>query len=623
MTMPTVFPYLFPVLLAVSSLGWGRLILAPLRLRFAGFSESFSVRALAGLGTLILILLFAGLAGYFYPAVLWSVLALGALAAVLPHPGLPMPKNPFRNMRSSVLFSGLLGVLTVVTVAAAFARLRIPVSTADELSYHLYLPKLFLMKHRIFYWPYHVNSAFPLGVEILHAYGVSLGNDFAAKSVHFLFGLLTSFSLYALAKGLPGFPALWPALLWLTVPCVSHQMGLANNDLALTAFLAGAYLALFRWRGSKKEEYRWLVVAGLLSGFAMGVKYLAVFAVAIQLLLISAWSLSSAEGTKRLPAVWLAFLFPLAVSSGVWYARSFLDTGNPFYPYLTSFFGGRGLDNPMGLEGKGMGKDVWALISLPWNATFHPERFGGLSNQWGPLFLAFLPWIFWVERRDSSWVNALSVAGLSTLAWFYAKQNLRFLLPASPFWVLAVCVITERLRRGKAWLALIASFFLLVFAGLHGAIAVYQLRDSHRVVLGRETREAYLLRHEPSFGASLLVNREALSGPVKMLSEEHRAYYFNAEVVRERAYRRLTHYDEIFATRREAFFDNLRAEGFTHVLVKGEGNNPPESFLAAAMAQLAGPAGWAGPASPRGHSPLDQAGPRLSGRSGPYLLYKL
>jgi hypothetical protein len=556
-------------LLLYSAMGWGKGVLGWFRWEFRSRAESFVMSTLVGFGVIAFALLAFGLAGLFYPALLWAVLLAGGIFALM------RGVNPFHSGTLSESweqwkkldhYTRALVVLCVVILVITVLKLRLPPTTADELSYHLSLPKTFLLKHSVFYWPYHVNSVFPLLTELLYTYGVMLSSAAAFKGIHFIFGILIGVSIYGMAREFfPGLRASWPVALFFAIPIVNHQMALANNDLALTAFLVGAYWALFRW--TEKKESRWLGLAGALSGLAMGVKYLALFAVAVQLLLILTESVRSQSGFRKTAVSLFLFSVFILIVGAVWYARSYFHTGNPIHPYLTSFFGGHGVENPLQLEGKGFGKDWKALLLLPWNATFHPEVFGGVSNQWGPIFLAFLPWSLWVPPKERGWWNSCFVAGLTFLLWFYSKQNLRFLLPALPFFSLIVVKTFEALRRKGEGVRWAANCFFLLFMGLYMAIPVYQLREAYPLIFGRESEEHYLSKRVGSFEVARFLNEEGKGKRIKILSQDQWAYFFDGEVVREKTYRMLSKYDTTFQGREREFYETLLNEDFTHLLI--------------------------------------------------------
>lgn len=574
-----ILALLFPLILFLSAWGWGRSLLKFFRFSFTDRSDSITFSSLLGLGTLGNLLLVFGVTHLFYPGLLWGLLACGVILSFLWlwESGGRDFKLKKRGGFGKDNFSTLYGGAVLLILVFTFLRLRVPAVVGDELSYHLYLPKMFLLKHQVFFWPYHVNSVFPLLIELLYSYGVNLGSEFAAKSVHFLFGILTSFSLYSLSRDILKKPSPgWAGMLFLTVPIVSHQMGIAKNDLALTAFVTAGYACLFHWNSEKKNS--WLVLAGVFSGFSMGVKYLGLFWMSVQLVLVTGLGLSQGKSFKKILGFLFLFVGPILGVSSVWYLRSYLYTGNPIYPYLTSWFGGVGLENSLQLEGKGFGKDIAAFFLLPFHATFKPEAFGGLSNQWGPLFLGFLPWLYKVKPRTREWKAVLIITLLSTLLWFLSKQNLRFLLPVLPFFCLIVVGALRALQESDVDFKRWASGFFLLGILLHLGVLVFQFRDDYRVVLGLEGREDYLRRKVPVYEVAEFLNHEKRRS-FKVLSSEHRVYYFNGEVVREKAYRRLHHYDKPSKNRGREWYQKFLEEGFTHLLVARSSEEPAENPL--------------------------------------------
>lgn len=572
------FSFIFPALFLFSALGWGRALAGVVRFKFEDSVESFALQALVGMGVTGYLLFFLGVPGLFYPIVIGAI-PLTGLLLILRYPIRIKPEfspkiQAFLGDRFSLAFS----VLALVALGAALLRLNVPAATSDEVSYHLYLPKIFLLRHEIFFWPYHVNSAFPQLGDLLYTFGVILRQPVAYKGVHFIFGFLTALSLYGISRTvLPKIPAWWAPFVFLSTPIVTHQMALANNDLMLTAYLTGSYLCLFRW--AKEKQAPWLALAGALSGFALGVKYLAVLALMVQVIFILVEGMASKMRPVRVFRALALFSFFALMISAVWYWRSFRYTGNPIYPYLTGLFGGVGLENPLSLEGKGFGKDWKALLLLSWNMTFSPQAFGGTGNQWGPLYLAFLPWVFLIRRKNRTVKLILFITAATLLLWFYAKQNLRFLLPGLPFFCLLAVLVLDFFRRKERGLSYLASGAFLFFLFLHAGIALFPLRQNYRVALGLERQANYLRRTEPSYGPAEFLNQKSGARTFKILSQEHRAFYFEGEVVRERAYRRLTHYPEKYKGRERDFYRGLINEGFTHLLIQKSKAAEPVDLL--------------------------------------------
>jgi len=194
----------------------------------------------------------------------------------------------------------------------------------------------------------------------------------------------------------------------------------------------------------------------------------------------------------------------------------------------------------------------------------HPERFGGRGHQLGVLFLAAVPGVLIVRRLRG--LGILLAVGLvySTL-WYLSRQNVRFLLPAVPLLSVAAVWVWIEMRRFPRPARLVAGAALAAILDAHAAIPLVRCGDQLAVAIGLESREDYLLRHEPTWQAAVVSNR--LFGPeARLLSQDYRAFYFQCHVIRENAYRRLTRYDEKIVEPAD-FSRVLRRAGFTHLLL--------------------------------------------------------
>jgi hypothetical protein len=89
--------------------------------------------------------------------------------------------------------------------------------------------------------------------------------------------------------------------------------------------------------------------------------------------------------------------------------------------------------------------------------------------------------------------------------------------------------------------------------------------DRLAVACDWESREHYLARCEPTWQAADLLNHLAQPGD-RVLSQDHRAFYFNCPFTREDLYRRRTGYDKQI-TDPLKFSQHLRILGFTYLLL--------------------------------------------------------
>jgi hypothetical protein len=107
-----------------------------------------------------------------------------------------------------------------------------------------------------------------------------------------------------------------------------------------------------------------------------------------------------------------------------------------------------------------------------------------------------------------------------------------------------------------------------VFAGVAALGAIVALERSWprtTVALGWQSREEFLIEHEPSYTAAL-VAKDLLSPHDRILSQDYRAFYFDAPLTRETVFRRHTKYDQQLE-RPADLASCLRSHGFTHLLL--------------------------------------------------------
>ncbi|MHB8902330.1 MAG: hypothetical protein ACYC6Y_26520 [Thermoguttaceae bacterium] len=459
--------------------------------------------------------------------------------------------------------------VSVVAALGSLAGALAPPTAGDALCYHLELPKAFLAGHRLAYDPYSENSTFPLLVEMLYLWAMALDGPVAAGLVHWLAGLLLAGSAVVLAAPVVGRHWAWIAgSIVLVVPGVTNQMTAPLNDLGL-ALMTTVALAAW-WRGVMLDEgRRWLIVAGIAAGGALATKYLAlVFAAAMAAGCV--WVACRGRARRQLVLESIAVVAVIAASTaGAWYVRAAWHRGNPVYPFLGEVFvqqgpAGGAVEPTLPESKSRLGRTAWGPLTAAWQVTMKPDGLGGRGHQPGVIFLAFLPGLLLVRRHGG--LGTLLVFGVAYwLAWYLLRQNVRFLLPVVPVGAVAVAWVIAEMRRfplSARWAGMgLACGILAAYAG----VAAVRCHDQLAVAVGLESRVAYLARSEPTWEAAAISNA-TFGRAGRLLSLDHRAYYFECPVTRESVYRRQTEYAR--AVRRpEELPAVLRKAGFSHLLL--------------------------------------------------------
>ena len=125
------------------------------------------------------------------------------------------------------------------------------------------------------------------------------------------------------------------------------------------------------------------------------------------------------------------------------------------------------------------------------------------------------------------------------------------------------------MARQWAWPRRAAIACTLALLGVGAVLPLARCRPRLAVALGVESRDDYLYRHEPTFATSRAA-KALLPEDANVLTQEHRAFYFDADLTRESAYRRRTSYQSQIAQPADAAAA-LRSRGFTHLILAESG----------------------------------------------------
>jgi len=394
------------ILIASASVGHG--ICRRLGILTEGVWERLAWSTGIGLGVVAYGVLALGLIGWLAP---WAMAIWLALLVVLSLPDAavmvrlrPQLRDLPRPGRALQAYLTIMGLLTLLLALA-------PALGWDGLFYHLTLPKLYLAQGRIAPATDAPHQYFPGLMEMLYLGAMSLEGDVGAKLLHLAYLPLSMGMVYLLARRHLGERHGWPALaVYASMPMVWLLGSWAYNDLALAFYQLGALCAFLNWR--RGEKGRWLTVAGVFSGLALGNKYTA-FVCPLALVAFIAWErlrarVAAAKAVREVASYGLSVL----AIAAPWYVRNAVLTGNPVYPFAYALLGGQGWDAWRAAwyaqAGSGLGWDPGALLRLPCTLTLGLRDASFYDGRPGPLFLLALPlllaWAFglWWSRRPGS-----------------------------------------------------------------------------------------------------------------------------------------------------------------------------------------------------------------------------
>jgi hypothetical protein len=309
-----------------------------------------------GFGTISLLVLGAGLAGWLHHATALMIVIAGILLALL-----QLFKAKISSVDALAWLQEPAGWNWLWLLACPFAAIglvaamlppgilwrRDDPSFYDVVEYHLQVPREWFEAGRIMPLSHNVFSFFPMNVEMhyllaMHLSGGPWAGMYLAQLMHFAFIALFVVVLYAfglqVAKPLP---AITGALAVATVPWMTQLASVAYDEGGFLLF--GALAIGWTWLAIVEEgsRTRRLVIAGAMAGFACGTKLTAVPEVLVALtFVISAFLLWKNIGQWR-TAVRGAMIFAIVglVTFSPWLGRDVKWAGNPVFPEATGLLG--------------------------------------------------------------------------------------------------------------------------------------------------------------------------------------------------------------------------------------------------------------------------------------------
>jgi len=336
-----------------------------------------------------------------------------------------------------------------------FRQALSPEISPDGAHYHLGLVNLWAHAHGLAR-NNSMYAALPQSVEMLFLFAFSIGRHSAAALIHLSFLLILPWLmiLYGVRFGWAGGAAVVAALLVFADPLVGIDGSVAYNDVALAAVVFAAVYLIQIWRETR--HFRTLLASSFLAGFAVSIKYSAVF-VAVLLCATILWETRSAlkASTGTILAAGAAMAAPVApyiIRNVIWF-------GNPI-----AFFGNSIFRNPwfhVSAERQYLYYMSWmngmTWPQLPWEFTVGGAH---LFEAYGPVFLLLLtlavPGLFW--RRTRYLVAASAAVGFALSGNKFA----RFVLPAIPLLAMVATYILSRIPRSPVLLGAMAACHMII-----------------------------------------------------------------------------------------------------------------------------------------------------------------
>jgi hypothetical protein len=421
------------------SLAMGRLLVARLGLTFHR-GEAALIEFVAGSGCLsfvvaILCTLHIARKGVFQ----WGGLAVISMALWQARSAPRRKSLPAISLKWITAFFLIFGAFFIYYFFNGLA----PEISPDGSGYHLGNVVRMWRNHG-FAWDYpSLYAYFSQGAEMLFLVAFTFGRHSAAALVHFTW--LCALPLLMVCWGRRfGYSkaGVFAAILVFATPVIGKAGISAYNDLTVATLIFAVFYLLQVW--DEYQSPKLLILIGLLSGFSYGVKYTAFLTLPFATGWVCYSTLWGSRQSSRRSALsrhsWLRsnllyLLLPALLMVAPWVLRNWLWVGNPFAPFLNSWF-------PNPYYHPGMERiyaetlrhypDIKHYWQIPLQLTLRAGFYGGIL---GPVFL-LVPCGLLALRFKSG--RRLLLAGLVFALPAYLNVGTRFLIPSLPFLSLAM-----------------------------------------------------------------------------------------------------------------------------------------------------------------------------------------
>ncbi|UCF32838.1 MAG: phospholipid carrier-dependent glycosyltransferase [Phycisphaerales bacterium] len=434
------------------------------------------VRVCLGLGFWMALLLLLASFQQLRPAVVWS--AIGLLALLGLWVGF---RFGIRHSNSEARFvygpSEVLLVAVLCIMLAPFFLLAIsPHIYWDSSAYHLTLPKLFMANEGFRYVPMNVYSNWPLNIELLFAMAMLVHDYILAKLIHFGFGLLTLYAIYAGCRMLHRNTSGWLAMfLFLANSIVAFELTFALVELAYAFFFLTGFLLMLWALDDSADRKTALLLSGVCCGILAGIKATGFVGAAV---IATLYFVNIA--IQRRGALWaelrlllFRFALPVVVLWCPWLIKAAWYTGNPVYPFFYEWWGGPDWSSNLADQFStwqrsiGMGRSPLDYLLLPVRVILQGDW--DYAHFWGKVnvfWIVMIPLSLLCAVRNQVVRRCLGVAALYFIFWGLSSQQMRFLVPILPLLsiasALSVVELLSRIRASKirilaCWLCLVAA----------------------------------------------------------------------------------------------------------------------------------------------------------------------
>ena len=518
-----------------------------------------------------------------------------------------------RSHVSHHLFVTILCIAILLLLLIEIILNLTPPIARDALIHHLAIPNLWLKNGGFYEIKWADFSYYPMNVDLLYLIPLYFKKDFLANFIHMGFGIGTALLIYQyLNNKISRIAGLLGILVFLSTPIVIRSSTQAYVDLVLTFFTTASILAFIRYRDGEFKEFKWLFLSSVAMGLALGTKYNALIALFfLSTAIVFVYSKDTGKQWKAIRCGLIFFLISLFLFSP-WLIKNIILTGNPLYPLFKGIFnissaipGGTvsiSGDTSIGFfktREMMFGESFWETLLIPIRFFFQgqddsPRYFDGVLN---PVLIILFPFALMnkPDYRDKLFFMYFAVFFI-LVAFFLDEIRIRYILPVVP--VLSILTVMGLINiwnwtrnisipfRNVLTVVLLTIFIVIMSKNLFYIKNYYQNISPTSYVLGKESKDEFITRHNDSYPAVKYINAHTPeNAKIRLIFLAQRGYYLDRIYEDDRSFGM----DKIRGLVANAHEDSsfqayLHSLGCTHLLVRTDlylkylhDNYPPET----------------------------------------------
>ncbi len=451
----------------------------------------------------------------------------------------------FSLVRSASGWRIILYLLFLLFLSIIIVTSLVPITARDSLIYHLAVPQSWIEMGRIAEVSWNEWAYFPLLMSIGYTGFLKISFEAATPFYNFTFLLLMS-ALAAKIVHKKTADSLFAAityLLLLSMPLFLRLACAPTVDLG-AAYYFVLFFSLFLYIAKNPLNITVQYLAGIALGLSISIKYNTLLAALIFVPIAAVWLKKENRKNCDICMIALRIASACALIFSFWPIKNYIWTGNPFYPFLDSFFptgetsgsdflGGM---SPLIYRQRVYGENFLDFILLPLRIIFTgqdnvPPQFDGVLSP--VIIFSLLPLFLSNMRKENSIrYSYIFVALFFGFAVLLFHIMTRYYSPA--IWILSVLLCL-----GLWELARLAKFRNIIFIilGAHfsySAFYGYQLASKAEAIpylRGTISREEYLDKRIGEYPAIRFINNNIpKSATVYLLFTGNKYYYYRSSV---------------------------------------------------------------------------------------------